>query len=136
MANYFTEQFDKMVDAFAARVGSYVNDKLSAGYSVLGNYYQGDQRKQLKTKQGQQDDNVIINYVGLAVDRSVSRLYKGGITFKTPDGAKEQQEYLDKVWDLNKKEIILYQVGLHGAVYGTPYFKICPDELTDPYTGD
>ena len=47
---------------------------------------------------------------------------------------KQQQEYLDKVWDLNKKEIILYQVGLHGTVYGTTYFKISPDGVIDPYT--
>src|SRR5258706_7191252 len=76
-----------------------------------------------------------MNFIGLAVDRSVSRLYRGGIKFKLPEGSTAQQEYLDTVWDLNKKEIILYQAGLHGAVYGTPYFKIQPEELIDPYTG-
>ncbi len=36
---------------------------------------------------------------------------------------------------MNKQEIILYQYALHGGVYGTTYFKICPDEIISPYSG-
>src|SRR5258706_463233 len=113
---------------------------MGQGYNILGHYYSGNQRKQLRTKidpvtGSVTDDNITMNFIGLAVDRSVSRLYRGGIKFKLPEGSTAQQEYLDTVWDLNKKEIILYQAGLHGAVYGTPYFKIQPEELIDPYTG-
>lgn len=134
MANIFQNMLNGFGDFIAAKLAPYINDSLGRGYNVLGNYYKGDQRPQLKTKPGQPDDNITMNFVGLAVDRSVSRLFRGGVQFNLPEGADAQKEYLDRVWDLNKKEIILYQAGLHGAVYGTAYFKISPDALIDPYT--
>lgn len=134
MANLFTNIANSIGDWMAAKIAPYINDGMGRGYSILGNYYKGDHRPQLKTKIGQPDDNITMNFVGLAVDRSVSRLFRGGVQFNLPDGAEEQKVYLDRLWDLNKKEIILYQAGLHGAVYGTPYFKISPDGIVDPYT--
>lgn len=135
MANIFSNMANNIGSWLGASLAPYINDALGSGYSVLGRYYKGDHRAQLKTKVGAQDENIVQNFTGLAVDRSVSRLFRGGVKFNLPEGSDAQQEYLDAVWDLNKKEILLYQVGLHGAVYGTAYFKICPDEMTDPYTG-
>jgi len=130
MANIFT----RALDYLAQQVASYLNDDRAKEYNILADYYAGDHRKQIKTKVGKQDDNIIQNYVGLAVDRSVSRLFRGGVEFNLPDNATAQQEYLDAVWDLNKKEILLYQCGLHGTVYGTSYLQISPDDLLDPFT--
>lgn len=134
MANLFTTTMNSIGDWMAAKLAPYITDSLGKGYSVLGNYYKGDHRAQLKTKPGQPDDNITMNFVGLAVDRSVSRLFRGGVEFNLPEGAEAQKEYLDAVWELNKKPILLYQLGLHGSVYGTPYSKISPDSLIDPYT--
>lgn len=134
MANFLTNMMNNAGDWLGRKIASYINDPMGKGYSILGNYYNGDQRPQLKTQPGKPDDNITQNFIGLAVDRSVSRLFRGGVTFNLPKAATKQQEYIDKIWDLNKKEIILYQLGLHGAVYGTTYMKVCPDELIDPYT--
>lgn len=135
MANFWENMGNRIGGWLGKSLAPYINDMLGQGYSVLGNYYNGDQRPQLKGRDGgASPDSIIQNFVGLAVDRSVSRLFRGGVTFNLPDGSKAQQEYIDKIWDLNKKEILLYQLGLHGAVYGTPYVKICPDELKDPFT--
>jgi hypothetical protein len=123
-------------DWLAHRMAAYINDAMSVGYNVLGNYYTGDHRPQLKVKQGTKDDNIIQNFVGLAVDRSVSRLWRGGVEFKLPEGADEQEKYLKRVWELNKKPLFQYQEGLHGSIYGTYYAKIRPEGVTDPYTGD
>jgi hypothetical protein len=136
MANIFSSAVNNFGDWLGRQIAPYINDALGIRGNILASYYTGDHRKQLKVKQGAPDPNIIQNYIGLAVDRSVSRLFKGGVKFKLPEGATAQQEYLDKVWDVNKKEIILYQYGLHGAYSGTTYFKICPDEAVDPYTGD
>ena len=136
MANIFTNAIYNAGDWLARTMAGYIQDALAADYGVLGRYYTGDHRRQIKIKPGAiTDDNVVQNFVGLAVDRSVSRLWRGGATFNLPEGAEAQQEYIDKVWDLNKKEIVLYQLALHGAVYGTFYFKVSPDALIDPYTG-
>ena len=136
MANLFDNIFSNLADGIANRIAPLVNDQLGRAYGMLGRYYTGDHRKQLKTREGAKDDNVLLNFVGLAVDRSVSRLFRGGVKWVLPEGAEAQQEYLDKLWELNKKRIILYQLGLHGAVYGTSYFKLIPDGLLDPYTAD
>ena len=135
MANIFTNMLNSAGDWFAAKLAPYIQDPMGRGYSILSDYYIGDQRPQLKRKEGAPDDNVYQNYVGLAVDRSVSRLLQGGVEFVLPENATAQQEYIDNIWDLNKKEITLYQTGLYGAVHGTWYFKINPDDITDPYTG-
>ena len=72
-------------------------EDLARRYAILRNYYNGDHRPQLKTREDIQDDNTTKNFVGLAVDRSVSRLFHGGIKFVLPDGSKAQQDYIDKV---------------------------------------
>lgn len=136
MANFFSTLMANAGEWMAQRVAGYLNDALGIQYTTLGSYYAGAQRKQLKTKMGANDDNVIQNFIGLAVNRSVSRLFKGGITFILPETSEQQQQLIDRLWDLNKKEILLYQVGLHGAVYGTYFFKISPDGVQDPYTGE
>ncbi len=136
MANPITNAMNNIGEWFASKIAPYINDALGQGYTVLGRYYSGDQRPQLKTAVGKTDDNIFQNWIGLAVDRSVSRLYRGGVKFQLPEDATKQQEYIDRVWDLNKKEILLYQDALHGTVYGTPYLKIRPNALIDPYTGD
>ena len=121
ISTYFNNVFNGFGDWLGQRIAPYINDQMGQGYNILGHYYSGNQRKQLRTKidpvtGSVTDDNITMNFIGLAVDRSVSRLYRGGIKFKLPEGSTAQQEYLDTVWDLNKKEIILYQAGLHGAV--------------------
>lgn len=136
MANIFSNMVNNIGEWMGQKIAPYINDSLGIRGSILARYYSGDHRPQLKVKAGAQDDNVTVNFIGLAVDRSVSRLFRGGIKFNLPQGADKQQEYIDRIWDLNKKEILLYQYGLHGAVYGTTYFKISPDALLDPYTGE
>jgi hypothetical protein len=135
MANVFTTAMDNLGNWIAGKIAGYINDPLDKRYGLLEDYYNGDHRRTLKVEQGKRDDNVLLNYVGLAVDRSTSRLFSGGVQFQLPEGAEAQQEYIDKVWDLNKREILLFQAGLYGAVFGTPALKIVPDDITDKYTG-
>ena len=93
-----------------------------AGYR---NYRAGKQDKQLKTKPLQIDDNITMNFTGLVIDRSVSMLFGKGLTFDYESDTVE--EYLDTVWDANRKEILLHKIGLTGAESGTWYVKIIPD---------
>ena len=52
-------------------------------------YRLGNQRRTLKVKYGQPDDNIFVNFTGLLVDRSVSGLFGNGITFQLPGGVTE-----------------------------------------------
>jgi len=107
-------------------------------------YRLGFQRRMLKTKTGQPDDNIFVNFVGLLVDRSVSGLFGEGITFELPGGNIEtkvkgkkvikqsnEQIYIEKVWDLNKQEILLHKSALLASESGTGYIKVQPDGIVD-----
>ena len=98
--------WDNWLDKLAVNLAGRINDTMAVQYGTLGKYYAGDHRPQLKTKVGKQDDNVTLNYIGLAVDRSVSRLFRGGIEFNLPDGAEAQQEYIDTVDDARIEKLI------------------------------
>ena len=95
-------------------------------------YRMGWQRKPLVTKYGQPDDNLLVNFTGLIIDRSVSLLFGQGIKFDLPgEGEIAEQDYIDNVWDLNKEEIILHKIALLASESGTGYIKIQPDGVFD-----
>jgi len=95
------------------------------------NYRAGIQKKQLKTKQGQPDYNIVMNFTGLVIDRSVSMLFGKGLEFDYGENVEGQvnpnEEYLKLVWAANRKEILLHKFGLNGAEIGTWYCKVIPD---------
>jgi hypothetical protein len=75
-------------------------------------YTYGNQRRQLKVKTNQADDNITLNYIGLVVDRGVSMLIGQGVEFDLPGEPEKDAEgnsvdqpnqlYIDEVWAANK----------------------------------
>jgi hypothetical protein len=96
--------------------------KVLTGYR---DYRAGRQVKQLHNKPSSPDDNIVMNFTGLVIDRSVSMLFGKGIHFDYESDTTE--EYLDKVWDANRKELLLHKIGVTGAESGTWYCKIIPE---------
>jgi hypothetical protein len=96
-------------------------------------YRYGVQKPQLKVKASQADDNLTVNFTGLAVDRSISMLFGKGITFDLGgEENDERKDWLQSVWKVNKQSKLLHRLGLFGAEDGTCYVKIIPDGKTDP----
>lgn len=126
--------YDKPLEKLGEVVASYLGAS-QRHFAAERDFYTGKHPRQLKVKDGAYDDNLTLNYVGLAISRSVSRLLNNGITWRLPEGAQAQEDYLDTVWDTNNQEQLLYQLGLNGAVYGTPFVKILPDGIINRYTG-
>lgn len=127
--------FDTAIQRMAEKIAGYMRgDKEAERQAASRRYFTGEHPRQLAVKIGQYDDNLTLNHIGLAIARGVSRLFKGGISFVLPEQA--QQDYIDAVWDGNKGEQLCYQLGLNGAVYGTPYLKIVPDGTVNKLTGD
>ena len=128
--------YDKAIDTLGRTIANYMvpSGGLDSEHKLNREYFTGDHPNQLKVKSGQYDDNLTLNYIGLAISRGVSRLFNNGIEFKLPDGAEKQQKYLDDLWDTNGEEGLLYQFGLNGAVYGTPYIKIVPEGIINKFT--
>lgn len=94
----------------------------------LVSYYDGKQRRPLRVSGLGKDYNVITNMVKTIVDRSVSMLMGAGVEFDLPgEGESEQDAIINRVWDANRKDILLHDVAQFGSIYGTPAIKIIPD---------
>lgn len=91
------------------------------------NYRRGEQPKTMKVKFNRADDNISLNFIGLAISRSVSLLFGKGVEFDLPGEDNPDQEYVDTMYSLNRKEILFHKVAMAGAEAGTAYLKIMPD---------
>jgi hypothetical protein len=74
------------------------------------------------------DDAIIVNFIGLQVDRSVANLFGKEPSFDLPgESDSPTQIYIDEVWRANRKQNLLKQLATYGAEAGTCYVKILPD---------
>lgn len=131
MANFISN----MITDFTNRIAQAVADRVltDSGRTIAQAraYRLGDQPHQLKVRQGQYDDNLVLNFTGLIVDRSVSQLIGEGIAFAFEgDAVPPQEDYINAVWDANKREILLHRAALSAAEAGTGYLM-----LNDPAQG-
>jgi hypothetical protein len=104
------------------------------------NYYRGRFKPTLRiitTPDGISiDDNVYLNYCKPVVDKSVDFLFGKGITFEisaTDQQQTAEEKYLEEVWRYNKREILLRQIAMSGAIFGHVFIKI---ELPDAQLGE
>lgn len=88
------------------------------------NYRRGQHKAPIKSA----DDAIIVNFIGLLVDRSVAMLFGKEPEFDLPgESDTPQQQYIDEVWNANRKMQLLKQSAVYGAESGTCYVKILPD---------
>jgi hypothetical protein len=94
-------------------------------------YRQGEHKYQLLVHPGQHNSNIRMNFTGLVIDRSVTLLFGEGVEFDLP-GEEEtpEDEYIQAIWEANKRGILLRKLGILGAEQGTCYLKIMPNGMT------
>lgn len=94
-------------------------------------YYVGNQRRQMKAKPMQADDNITTNYTQLVVERSLSLLLGGGVKFDLPgEQDAPEQLYIDGIVKANNFDVMLHRAGQYAGLVGTGYIKIVPDGIT------
>ncbi len=120
-----------------------------AAITSFWRYYYGQHRKHLAPDSTGTDDNVVLNLIGVAVDKSVSALMgvneQGTIkgpdfelagsadNVPGPDGRVKERpeiEYLNRVWAENNRELLLHEMAVSGAISGDVFLKVIPDEKT------
>jgi len=91
--------------------------------------YYGKTLPVFKSKPGQIDDNIRLNYARMIVDKGVSFLFGQEVGFEI-DEVKETQaeEWLSTVWEVNRKMTLLQQIALIGGVTGHAFVKIVQGE--------
>jgi hypothetical protein len=92
--------------------------------STRRDYRRGIHKQPIKSA----DDAIIVNFIGLQVDRSVANLFGKEPDFDLPgESDAPAQQYIDEVWRANRKMNLLKQLAVYGAEAGTCYVKILPD---------
>ena len=87
-------------------------------------YRRGNHKAPIKSA----DDAIVVNFIGLLVDRSVAMLFGKEPEFDLPgESDSAEQLYIDEVWRANRKVNLLKQSAVYGAESGTCYVKILPD---------
>lgn len=125
MANFISTWIDQQYQRIAQAVADRVMTESGRTVAQARAYRLGAQPHQLKVKPNQYDDNLILNFTGLIVDRSVSQLIGDGIEWSFEgDATTPQEDYINAVWDANHQEILLHRAVLAAAEAGTGYMMI------------
>src|SRR5512139_1267850 len=85
-------------------------------------YRLGAQRRFLrKTREGF-DDNVVGNFLGLALDRGISLLFGKEVEFEWEESVPEATvDYINGIWEANNKPILLHKLAMFGGEDGTVF---------------
>lgn len=89
--------------------------------------YSGRLTKPLKVKPNQADDNVLVNFARVIVDKGVSFLFGRNVGFELSEVEETTAEqWLRACWAANRKMTLLQKLALNGAVCGQAFVKIVP----------
>lgn len=92
-------------------------------------YYGGPDT--LKVRRGEVDDNIKINYARLIVDAGVANLFGGHLQVQaTADAAESVQQVIDAMLDYNGGGLLWQRIGTSGAIGGTMFYRLMPQEDT------
>ncbi len=81
-------------------------------YSLKRDYRRGIQKAPIKSS----DDAIVVNFIGLLVDRSVAMLFGKEPQFDLPgESDAPVQQYIDEVWNANRKMQLLKRATVYGA---------------------
>src|SRR5512139_639620 len=120
---------------FRSRIVSWLEGGTNAAFTdrslsmvARRDYRLGAQRRYLrKTREGY-DDNVIGNFLGLALDRSISLLFGKDVEFEWPEEAPENiVDFIEGIWEENNKPILLHKLAMYGGEDGTVFVKLITD---------
>lgn len=100
-------------------------------YDQVRNYYDGKMKRFLDKKEGEPDDNVVINKVKQATDRTVTFLFPKfpeleldpDVSSETPD-----EQWLEKLWNENGGIALAHDMALVGALSGDVYVRVMPPD--------
>jgi hypothetical protein len=124
--DYPKQLYGQLVDDISSKVTTALGERTA----TTRNYRLGNQREFIKTRQGQFNDNVVINLVGLVLDRTVSQTIGGGITLQVEgedgDTKLAEGDWIRACLDANHQEILFHRSALGAAEGGTGYWLLLP----------
>ena len=110
-------------------------DALAQSYTVTRaiNLYHGIMAPQLKVKAGDPDDNVLVNYAQIIVNKSVAFLFGKPLKISVGgDNDPRGEAYLEKVWSQGQRDEEFQELAQDAALVGHAYLKIVIDGQSTP----
>ena len=96
-------------------------------FGMYWDYYRGKHRRPLKIKDGQANDNVIVNYSRRIVDKSTAFLMGSPPRFEVDGENTAADDYLSLVWGTDaQKGMLLQEMSINGGVCGTSFVRLYP----------
>jgi len=96
--------------------------------SLKRDYRRGIHKAPIKSA----DDAIIVNFIGLLRPKRWDAVFGKEPQFDLPGEADAPaQQYIDAVWNANRKMQLLKRAAVYGAEAGTCYMKILPDGAVD-----
>lgn len=127
--NWFRGLFFSSLPVSASKDAVQQRQILETTMQVAWRYYYGNMPSPLRTKVGQPDDNVLLNFGRIVVEKGISFLFGEDTSFTVNGPAPDTaQERLMKCWSWNRGQTFLHGVALNGAVTGEAFVKIVLEE--------
>ena len=113
-------------DSFANKIANSLADRLlddkGKALTTARNYAAGIQPDQLKVREGQFNDNIVLNFVGLITDRIVSQVIGNGVELDFEgDTETESEKFIKAALDANQQEILFHRSVKSGVLAGTGF---------------
>lgn len=121
----------KLRDDVSGILSSSERRKRNGDYTTARDYYEGKHKRHLDKKEGEPDDNIIVNITRMAVDRTMSFLFPTmPILELDPEETEEtaEEKWLRKAWEFNEGVVFLQDVALNGCLAGHSYVRVLPPE--------
>jgi len=118
----------KIVGWLEGETSTNYQDRAQSMVSRRG-YRLGQQTRFLRRSREGFDDNIIGNFLGLALDRGISLLFGKEVEFEWEEGVPDDTiQYIDDIWEANNKPILLHKLAMYGGEDGTVFVKLVPDQ--------
>lgn len=104
-------------------------------YTLARDYYEGRQKSFLNKKEGEPDDNTVLNLVKMTIDRTGAFLFAKLPKFEiNPEESEDTPEelWLKDVWEASGGVALLNAMYLNGAWSGHVYVRIRPQDGAFP----
>ena len=125
---------------------SHRNDFIAAGrserdqrknlYMAVRNYYDGIQKKHLKKKENEPDDNVIYNLIKTSIDRTVAHLFTQMPRLELDPSISEEtkdEKWLREAWEDNGGILFLTASAMNGSFSGHNYVRVLDKNDDHPF---
>ena len=122
---------DWFYNGIAGALASRLIGSAGSGIAKTRDYVRGKQPKQLKVREGQFDDNIVLNFIGLIADRIVSQTVGTGFELDFEgDTETDSEKWIKSLLDANHQEILFHRGAKFATEAGTGFMFIQPDGVT------